>query len=211
MEAMGLSQSKEAEAVLHTIPTDGPCSADLFSLYEDTGGMTGLFANVPDKPRLFVHLALAALRTNQTVNAMRMLDKIPKEAYDAPTPPAHHTELLRAVNARIILQMEDGDFGGALYELQRRSEIISEWIGSKSLELAHNLHRLACLHSALGHHEECMQALKQSLSVGGAHDEYDSLDSIKLLAVSYDAINDKGKMLQFIYILFPVIDTRVHL
>ena len=141
---MELSQSKEqAEAALQIISTDSLCSVDLFSLYED-GGMTGLFANCSDKPRLFVHLALAALKKNNIITAMGMLEKIPEEVYDSPTAPAHHDEFLQSTNARIILQVEEGDLGGALYELQRRSELISEWIGSKSVELARNLYVYLC-------------------------------------------------------------------
>ena len=204
MEPLGLLQSKEEpEVVLRMIGTDGPCSVDLYSLYKDSDTV-GLFADCRDMPRLFVHVALAALQTNHVI-ALGMLEKIPEEVYDLPTPPPHHTEFLQAMNLKIILLVEGDDLGGALYELQRRSEIISGWLGSSSLELAHNLHRLGCLNSALGRHEECVEALKQSLIVGGSHDEYDSLDSITLLAVPYAAMNENGKTLLLVYNLFPII------
>ena len=196
MNESGLSDSKEAAQVVlciisaikgnrsHQKSRHGPCSVDVFSLYQD-GGLAAFFLGFSDKPRLFVHLTLAALQQGLRISAMAMFQKT-TDIFNSPTPPAYYEQLSQAINAQIIIHVDEGDMNEAVNEMHRRLNVVSKWKGSTSGELAHELHRFGCLHSALGHHKQCNKYLEEALHIGNC----DRLDCIKLLATSYDAMHE---------------------
>merc|ERR1712087_111371 len=52
------------------------------------------------------------------------------------------------------------------------------------------MRRLACFHSLRGHHEESAKLVAESIHVGYEYNDYDVLDSFKLVATALDANND---------------------
>ena len=195
-EELGLRHSvEEGNQVLSIISaTDGAEShrkgghsvVDVFLLYQE-GRLGVLFESYNDKPRLFAHLAVSSFEKGFSVSATAMFQKT-HEIYDSPTSPAYHDELLHAIDAVMIIQIGNDDTKGAIFTMHQRLDIISKWAGNDSFELANESHRLACLHSSLGHHEQCIKYLEESLHIGSLHDEFDTLDCVKLLATTYDAM-----------------------
>jgi tetratricopeptide (TPR) repeat protein len=191
-----LEVKDEARAVSHILSLikrdaevikERPCLVDRLSLYE--GGMLVLTDRCNDKQRLFIHIAFAALQKGLSASAMETFHRT-VETYDSPTPPGYCDELLHAIDAQIIIRVEEGGMNEAVQEMQRRLDVVSKWTGNTSFELANDLHRLGCFHSILGNHAQCAKHLEESLDVGAGHDDYDTLGSFKLLATTYDATND---------------------
>ena len=172
----------------HEPKSEKLCLLDRMSLYK--GGLSISFTRgCNEEPRLLVHFALAALQKRLLKSAMAIFQKI-TEITRAPTPPVYYDELLHAIDARIIIQVEDNDMDGALQEMHHRLDVVSRWVGDSSLELANNLHRLGCFYSALGRDEESLKYFEESLHIGEVFNEYDGLNSMRLLAVTYDRLND---------------------
>ena len=196
-DKLGLSKMKEkVKANLHiiSIKKDNKlqdCSSDRVSLYQ--GGLSIFSRGHKEDPRLFIHLALALLEKELQSSAMTALQKI-KKMYEIPTTPTNYDELLHASNAQIIIRVKEGDMDGALQGMHRRLNAVSNWIGDTSFEMAHDLYRLACFYSILGHHIQCAKHLVKSLDIGRGYELYDTLAIMKLLAVTYDNMYDKGKV-----------------
>jgi hypothetical protein len=151
VEELECSEVKElAKAILRIIPVikkdvrfdrDTPGSLDRLSLYE--GGSLVLAKGGQERPRLLVHFALTALQKGLQKSAMTMLQET-TEMYDSPTRPSYYEELLHAIDARIIIQVEQDDLTGAVREMHRRVDVVAKWIGNTSFELATDLYRLGC-------------------------------------------------------------------
>ena len=179
---------QKAKAILRilSVTKKKPCSEDRLSLYES--GLLALEEGCSERPRLFVHFALvAALQKGLLTSAAEILKRT-TEIYVLPNPPGYYDEFLHANDLNIIIQVKEGNMNGAIQEMHRRVDAVSNWIGNTSLELANGLYRLACFYSLTGHNEQCVKYLKESLHIGTDLDEYDSLscDCIKLLAVTFD-------------------------
>ena len=172
--------------ILSTIKT----LLDRMSLFE--GGLLAFDDDYSERPRLLIHYAFAALQKGSLTSAMEKLKKI-REIYDSPTPPGYYDELLHALNAQVIIHVERGDMGGAVQGMHRRLNIVTKWIGNTSFELAHDCLRLGCFYSILCHHEQCAKYCSESLHIGLSYDSYDRLNCTKLLAITYDAMNDNDK------------------
>mmetsp|Transcript_40064 Transcript_40064/g.73298 ORF Transcript_40064/g.73298 Transcript_40064/m.73298 type:complete len:965 (+) Transcript_40064:3-2897(+) len=212
MDDLGLSDAKmEVEVALYiisvvakrvtmrdTLVLEGkkkPGSVDMFSLYEC--GLPAFSEGYNEEPRRFVHFAMAALEKGLHMDAMDIFKEATEKICDSPTPPSgYYHEVLDAINAQIIIELKEGDMAGAVREMNRRLDIVSKWIGSSSLALAKDLHRLGCFYSVLGHHEQCAKRLEESLRIGSDYDDYDTLDSVKLLATTHDAMNDKDSAIR---------------
>ena len=203
---LGLSGVKEkAEANLHIIPLikhdikmKRLCSLDRKSLYE--GGLTVFAGGRNDNPRLFVHLAFAVLEKGLQSIAIETFQKTQK-IYDSLEPPGYYDEFLQAIDAHIcvIIQVEEGNMNGAIREMHRRVDAVSKWVGN-GLGLANDLYRLGSFYSLSGRHERCAKHLEKSLHVGTGLDEYDEtkLACIKLLATTYDALNDTRAVNEYV-------------
>ena len=174
---------------------NGNASSFLFLLYKD-GGCAATFESCSDKLRLFVHLGLGALTKKHTTNALLMFQKA-EQCYDPSTPPCCYDELLHANNAHIISLIEKKQMNEAVQTMQRRLDIVSKKAGSTSAELAHELHRFACLHSVLGHHEKCVLRVEESMKIVG-HGSHGALGcfNIKLLATTHDAMLNTGNAMR---------------
>jgi hypothetical protein len=152
IDELGLSNFQEdAKMALHIISategvrrhqkeTHSPFLVDVFSLYKEET-LEVFFEGYRDKPRLFVHLALAALQNGFVCNA-KLLLKRTEEICDSAAPPAYYDELLHAINMKIIIQVKEGNTHKAVDNMHRRCDIVSKWVGSTSVELAQDLHRL---------------------------------------------------------------------
>ena len=196
IDELGLGDAKntvkEIMRILLVMKRDhGLESPDRLSLYE--GG--SLVVN--DGFRGDVHFALAALEKGLQRSATAIFENGAKTGiYDSPTPPEYYDELLYAIDAQIIIQVEKDDMNCAVQEMHRRLNIVSKWLGNTSLELAITKHRLGCFYSVLGQHEQCAQAIEESLHVGTGYDEYDTLASFKLLATAYDSMHDLDRAIR---------------
>ena len=169
----------------------GPRSLDRMSFYE-LGSLVSFAGGYKEKPRVFIHFAFAALHQRLHKSAMAIFEKI-GDVYESPMLPSYYDELSHAINAQIIIQVKANDMDGALRTMHRRLDVISRWIGNTSVELAKELHRLGCLYSVLGQHEQCAKHLNESLQVGVRYDSYNVLDCFKLLAVTYDNMGGDNK------------------
>ena len=167
------------------------CSLDRMSLYE--GGFTVLTGGYNGNPRLVVHFALATLQKGLPKSVMFL--NMPK-VYDTPSPSYYYKEFLHAINAQVIFQVAKGAIHGAIQEMHRRLDVVSKWIGNNSFELATDHHRLGCFYSIIGHHEKSVKHLEESLKIGASYADYDALDSITLLATTYDAIHETDDAIQ---------------
>ena len=189
---------EEAKAILYAISLikrdnefdrKKPCSLDRIPLFE--GGLMVINASgkTIDKIRMFVHFALEAIRKGLPKSALEMLKGTAK-IYESPTPPEYYDELLYAINAQIIIQVKDNDVGGALQGMHRRLDVVSKWIGNASFELADCCYRIGCFYSTLCQHENCVKYIEESLRIGTGYDDFNTLDCIKLLATTYEAMED---------------------
>merc|ERR1712032_749954 len=122
--------------------------------YEE-GRLVDLFEDYSDMPELCTHLALVALQNGYLMSAMTMFRKGIPETCDSQTPPDYYELLLHGMNAQMIIEVKQGDMNRAVCMMNRRLTAVSKWIGSASLELAHDLHRLGCFHSLLDRHRQC--------------------------------------------------------
>ena len=104
--------------------------------------------------------------------------------------PEYYDELLHVIDAQIIIEVKDGNMDGAMIHMNRRLDLVSQWCGYRTVEMAKNLHRISCLHSILGHHKQCIEKLEESISVGAKLDGYDLVSSMKLLATTHDVLSD---------------------
>jgi len=168
--------------------------ADMMSLYQI--GVRTFSDGCDKKAQLLVHYALEALRKGLPKSAMEML-KGTVQMCESPTPPYYCEKLMHAVDAQIIIQVQDNDMNGAARAMHRRLDMVSEWVGETSCELAKNLHRLACFYSLLGHHERCAHFSEASLDIGKIYENYDALPCIKLLAVTYDNMGNQEAINQY--------------
>ena len=172
------------------------CALDRISLYE--GGLSVFVGGYNDNPRLLVHVAFALLQKGLQASALGVFQKI-THIYDSPEPPRYYDEFLHTIDAAIIIQVEDGDMDGAIREMHRRVDAVSKWVGN-GLGLANDLYRLGSFYSLSGRHEQCAKHLEKSLHVGTGLDEYDEtkLACIKLLATTYDALNDTRAVNEYV-------------
>ena len=162
------------------------CVIDTLSLYE--GGLLAFNQKGNENPRLLIHIALEALKRGLKSRAMAMFQKT-TNIYSLPAPPEYYDEILHAIDAQIIIQVEEGDVSRAISEMHLRWDVVQRWLGP-SLELANVRHRLGCFCSLLGQNEQCIKHLDESLHVGAVYDGYDSLDSIKLLGNNFYAMKN---------------------
>mmetsp|Transcript_37293 Transcript_37293/g.79513 ORF Transcript_37293/g.79513 Transcript_37293/m.79513 type:complete len:529 (-) Transcript_37293:250-1836(-) len=104
--------------------------------------------------------------------------------------PQYHDDVLHAMNAQIIIEFKEGNTDEAVQGMIHRIVYVGKWLGSSSAALAKDLHRLGCLYSAIGDHKKCMKSLGESLHTGSDYDDYDALESSKLLAKTHDILDD---------------------
>lgn len=115
----------------------------------------------------------------------------------SPDPPAYLDEVLLAMDAQIIVACKGGDVVEVVQAMNDRMDMVSRWIGDSSSALARDMHRAACLYAAFGDYHESAKMSGEAIHIGSDHDDFDLLDSLKLLATSLDASNHRDAHLEY--------------
>ena len=164
-------------------------SMDIFHLYER--GLSLFSDGYYEKPRLLVHFALAALAKGLYRDAISISTPAIVKIQSSSSTPGYFVEVLHAIDAHIIINVRDENMDGAVEAMNHRLVVVSKWLGSGSIEFAKELHRLSCLHSVIGNNDECLQHLEKAiLNLHPSNGKDALLDSVKLLATSYEALGD---------------------
>ncbi|KAL7554214.1 hypothetical protein ACHAWF_017626 [Thalassiosira exigua] len=161
---------------------------NLFPLYER--GLSSIPSEYEEWPRLMVQFGMAMLQKGLHIDAQTMLNKATSSFCSSDPPPHYFHDILHALDMLILIDVREGNMIRAVEMMDSRMEFVSHWVGRHSVELANDLHRAACIQSVLSNHEQCAKHLEDSLNVGSCYDDYDQKSTMKLLAVTHDALGD---------------------
>ena len=166
--------------------------ANPLSLYES--GSATFTEGYDEKLRLTAHTGMAFLQKGLHIDASSTLDGLINGIRDLADPPSYHQELQDAIDALVIINVKQDEMDKAEDLLKLRLELASRWEGDNSIKRAKELRRLVCFYSVIGENAECTKQLDESLSILLSDNDNPNvnmemiLDSAKLLATSYDAM-----------------------
>lgn len=189
------SEAKIASYILSVmaggaVPPEEEKRPSHYSLYE--GALLSFSDRYHRNPRLYLQFGMAVLRKAMLLDALQIF-KQGLPLCNLPDPPHYSDEVLHALDAQIIVEMKQGNMAEATQAMGTRLDIVTKWSGNSNLEVANGMRRLACFHSLRGHHEESAKLVAESIHVGYDYDDYNVLDSFKLVATALDAKNDTDR------------------
>lgn len=120
--------------------------------------------------RLLLHFSMEAIPKRFHGQAIKIFKQTTERARAQTTSqdrPCYYNDILNDIDVQITSNGVEGDTDGSLLAMNRRLDVVSGWVGSGSIALAKDLHRLGCLHSAFGTHEKCAKRLEESLHLIG--------------------------------------------